>query len=149
MSVQAVKAVEIGSGMEAAVSPGSSVHDEIGYDRSAVEAGRSSRVHASDQSSGRNRRRHLKRRRCRGAWLFETDRHAAASAGVRWISRPAKPVKASYERSDICVVPAAGVVAEAMVALTLARVALDKFGGDSMTETLRNFRGYLEQLREF
>jgi chorismate synthase len=60
-----------------------------------------------------------------------------------------QPVKAAYERSDVCVVPAAGVVGEAMVALTLARVALEKFGGDSMTETRRNFEGYLEQLKKF
>jgi chorismate synthase len=60
-----------------------------------------------------------------------------------------QPVKAAYERSDVCVVPAAGVVGEAMVALTLARVALEKFGGDSMTETRRNFEGYLEQLKKY
>jgi chorismate synthase len=60
-----------------------------------------------------------------------------------------EPVKAAYERSDVCVVPAAGVVGEAMVALTLARVALEKFGGDSMTETRRNFEGYLEQLKKY
>src|SRR5207248_10299656 len=60
-----------------------------------------------------------------------------------------EPVKAAYERSDVCVVPAAGVAAEAMVALTLARCALAKFGGDSMTETLRNFQGYREQLQNY
>jgi len=60
-----------------------------------------------------------------------------------------EPVKAAYERSDVCVVPAAGVAGEAMVALTLARSALEKFGGDSMLETLRNFRGYLEQVKNF
>jgi chorismate synthase len=60
-----------------------------------------------------------------------------------------EPVKAAYERSDVCVVPAAGVAAEAMVALTLAKCALEKFGGDSMKETKRNFLGYLEQLRTF
>ena len=60
-----------------------------------------------------------------------------------------EPVKAAYERSDVCVVPAAGVAAEAMVALTLARCALEKFGGDSMAETQRNFAGYKQQLREF
>ena len=58
-------------------------------------------------------------------------------------------VKAAYERSDVCVVPAAGVAAEAMVALTLARCALEKFGGDSMTETLRNFEGYRQQLKNY
>src|SRR5205814_7576095 len=60
-----------------------------------------------------------------------------------------EPVKAAYERSDVCVVPAAGVAAEAMSALTLARAALEKFGGDSMFETKRNFAGYLEQLKGF
>jgi chorismate synthase len=58
-------------------------------------------------------------------------------------------VKAAYERSDVCVVPAAGVAGEAMVALTLARAALEKFGGDSMVETARNFTNYCQQLKEF
>jgi len=57
--------------------------------------------------------------------------------------------RAAFERSDITVVPAGGVIGEAMVALTLARCALDKFGGDSMTETVRNFKGYLDQLKNF
>ncbi len=60
-----------------------------------------------------------------------------------------EPVKAAYERSDVCVVPAAGVAGEAMVALTLARCALEKFGGDSILETKRNFDGYVEQLRNY
>ena len=60
-----------------------------------------------------------------------------------------EPVKAAYERSDVCVVPAAGVAAEAMVALTLARCALEKFGGDSITETRRNFQGYCQQLQNY
>ena len=60
-----------------------------------------------------------------------------------------EPVKAAYERSDVCVVPAAGVAGEAMVALTLARCALEKFGGDSIGELKRNFEGYKKQLREF
>ena len=58
-----------------------------------------------------------------------------------------EPMKAaSYERSDVCVVPAAGVAAEAMVALTLARLVLQKFGGDSLVEMKRNFDGYCEQI---
>jgi chorismate synthase len=60
-----------------------------------------------------------------------------------------EPVKAAYERSDVCVVPAAGVVAESMVALTLARCALEKFGGDSILETMRNYQGYCQQLKNF
>jgi chorismate synthase len=58
-------------------------------------------------------------------------------------------VKAAYERSDVCVVPAAGVVGEAMVALTISRSFLEKFGGDSMAETKRNFLAYMEQVRQF
>jgi chorismate synthase len=60
-----------------------------------------------------------------------------------------EPVKAAYERSDVCVVPAAGVAAEAMVGLVLARAFLEKFGGDSIEETRRNFQGYQEQVRRF
>ena len=56
---------------------------------------------------------------------------------------------AAYERSDTCVVPAAGVIAEAMVAIVLARAFLEKFGGDSMTETQRNYQGYLQQLQVY
>ena len=60
-----------------------------------------------------------------------------------------EPVKAAYERSDVCVVPAAGVAAEAMVALTLARCALEKFGGDSVRELERNYKSYCKQIAEY
>jgi chorismate synthase len=66
---------------------------------------------------------------------------------VRFDTR--EPTTASYERSDICVVPAAGVAAEAMVALVLASLAHEKFGGDSLVELKRNFEGYIEQIRRF
>jgi chorismate synthase len=58
-------------------------------------------------------------------------------------------VKAAYERSDVCVVPAAGVIGEAMVALTLAAAVREKFGGDTLEEARRNFHAYLEQLKNF
>ena len=58
-------------------------------------------------------------------------------------------VKAAYERSDICVVPAGGVVGEAMVAAEMAAALLEKFGGDSLGETLRNFNGYQRQLDSY
>ena len=58
-------------------------------------------------------------------------------------------VKAAYERSDVCVVPAAGVIGEAMVALVLARAFLEKFGGDSLEETRRNHAAYLAQVRNY
>ena len=59
------------------------------------------------------------------------------------------PALAAYERSDVCVAPAAGVIGEAMVAIVLAQVFLEKFGGDSLTETRRNYDGYLEQVKSF
>jgi chorismate synthase len=58
-------------------------------------------------------------------------------------------IRAAYERSDVCVVPAAGVAGEAMVALVLAEAFLEKFGGDSLGETQRNFEGYMKQLDQF
>jgi chorismate synthase len=60
-----------------------------------------------------------------------------------------QPALAAYERSDVCVAPAAGVIGEAMVAMVLAQAFLEKFGGDSLGETRRNFEGYLEQVRSF
>ena len=60
-----------------------------------------------------------------------------------------EPAKAAYERSDVCVVPAAGVIGEAMVAIVLAGAFLEKFGGDSLLETKRNFDGYKEQVARF
>jgi chorismate synthase len=59
------------------------------------------------------------------------------------------PALAAYERSDVAVIPAAGVIGEAMVAIVLAQAMLEKFGGDSLTETRRNFEGYLRQVKEF
>ena len=81
--------------------------------------------------------------------ILHTEGKHTQPEGCLSIPEFREPVKAAYERSDVCVVPAAGVAAEAMVALTLARCALEKFGGDSMTETLRNYRGYFEQLRKY
>jgi chorismate synthase len=148
MSVQAVKAVEIGSGMEAAVSPGSSVHDEIRYKQSATENG-----HPTGFTRRTNRAGGIEGGISNGedvvvrGYLKPIATLRRPLESVDFATR--EPVKAAYERSDICVVPAAGVVAEAMVALTIARVALEKFGGDSMIETLRNYRGYLDQLKNY
>jgi len=142
MSLQALKAVEIGDGVSAAASPGSKVHDEIGYDASRKRFTRTSN-HAGGIEGGISNGEDI---RIRGyVKPISTLRRPLKS--VSFATR--EPVEAAYERSDVCVVPAAGVGAEAMVALTLARCALEKFGGDSMMETLRNFRGYVEQLRNF
>jgi len=144
MSLQAVKAVEIGSGVAAAFIPGSQVHDEIGYAASSGFTG-FSRTHnnAGGIEGGISNGEDV---RVRG-YLKPISTLRRPLQSVDFATR--EPVKAAYERSDVCVVPAAGVAAEAMVALTLARCALEKFGGDSMTETLRNFQGYCQQLKNF
>ena len=144
MSLQAVKAVEIGSGVAAAFSPGSQVHDEIGYNGTPGFTA-FSRAHnnAGGIEGGISNGQDI---RVRG-YLKPISTLRRPLQSVDFSTR--EPVKAAYERSDVCVVPAAGVAAEAMVALTLARCALEKFGGDSMTETMRNFQGYCQQLKNF
>ena len=144
MSLQAVKAVEIGSGVAAAASPGSAVHDEIGYKPASGFSGFTrARNNAGGIEGGVSNGEDV---RVRG-YLKPISTLRRPLQSVDFATR--EPVKAAYERSDVCVVPAAGVAAEAMVALTLARCALEKFGGDSMQETLRNFKSYLDQLRAY
>ena len=144
MSMQAVKAVEIGSGVTAAYTPGSGVHDEIGYDANSGYTHFSRpRNNAGGIEGGVSNGEEI---RVRG-YLKPISTLRRPLQSVDFATR--EPVKAAYERSDVCVVPAAGVIGEAMVALTLAKFALDKFGGDSLSETRRNFEGYLEQLKNF
>ena len=142
MSIQAVKGVEIGGGIEAAARPGSRVHDEIGYDR-----GKSRFTRKSNRAGG-----------LEGGMSNGED--IVVRGYVKPISTLRRPlesvdfgtkesVTAAYERSDICIVPAAGVVGEAMVALTICRSFLEKFGGDSMGESKRNYQAYMEQVRQF
>lgn len=144
MSLQAVKAVEIGAGVAAAFAPGSAVHDEIGYTAtSGYTAFSRTRNNAGGIEGGVSNGQEI---RVRG-YLKPISTLRRPLQSVDFSSR--EPVKAAYERSDVCVVPAAGVAAEAMVALTLTRASLEKFGGDSMTETLRNFQGYCQQLKNY
>lgn len=144
MSLQAVKAVEIGSGVTAAASPGSAVHDEIGYAEAVNFSGFTrTRNNAGGIEGGVSNGQEI---RVRG-YLKPVSTLRRPLQSVDFATR--QPVSAAYERSDVCVVPAAGVAAEAMVALTLARCALEKFGGDSMGETLRNFQGYCLQLKNY
>jgi chorismate synthase len=144
MSLQAVKAVEIGSGVAAAFSPGSLVHDEIGYDAtSGFTSFSRTRNNAGGIEGGISNGEEI---RVRG-YLKPISTLRRPLQSVDFSTR--EPVKAAYERSDVCVVPAAGVAAEAMVALTLARCALDKFGGDSLAESVRNFQGYCQQIKNF
>ncbi len=142
MSIQAVKAVEIGTGVSNSGSYGSEVQDEIRYDRD-----RKRFVHASNRAGGLEGgitngedvvvRGYLK--------PISTLRRALLTADLN----TKEEVKAAYERSDVCVVPAGGVAGEAMVALTLAGAFLEKFGGDSLGEVRRNFDGYQQQLDNF
>jgi len=144
MSLQAVKAVEIGSGVAAAFLPGSQVHDEIGYvATSGFTAFSRTHNNAGGIEGGISNGEEI---RVRG-YLKPISTLRRPLQSVDFSTR--EPVQAAYERSDVCVVPAAGVAAEAMVALTMARTALEKFGGDSMTETLRNFEGYCQQLKDY
>jgi chorismate synthase len=143
MSLQAVKAVELGRGVTAAESLGSAVHDAIGYEGNGFTKFSREQNNAGGIEGGISNgedvvvRGYLKPistlRRPLGSVSFETR----------------EPVKAAYERSDVCVVPAAGVAAEAMVALTVARLMVEKFGGDSLREMQRNFNGYCEQIRAY
>lgn len=152
MSLQAVKAVEIGAGVTAAVSPGSKVHDEIDYelpreDNDAREGSFTGFKRGANRAGGieggvSNGQDVIVR-----GYLKPISTLRRPLGSVDFATR--QPVKAAYERSDVCVVPAAGVAAEAMVALMLAQCALQKFGGDSMGETRRNYLGYLQQLRSY
>ena len=142
MSLQAVKGVEIGTGIESAVSLGSKVHDQINYSQTEKKFTRPEN-HAGGLEGGISNgediivRGYLK--------PISTLRRPLQSVHME----TKEVVKAAYERSDVCVVPAAGVAAEAMVALVLARCLLEKFGGDSLEEMRRNFDGYQAQLRAF
>ncbi|GAC1662688.1 MAG: chorismate synthase [Candidatus Acidiferrum sp.] len=142
MSIQAVKGVEIGAGVTAAGSMGSQVQDEISYDKTAARFRRSSN-RAGGLEGGITNGEDLVLR----GYLkpISTLRRALGTADM--VTK--EPVQAAYERSDWCVVPAAGVVGEAMVALVLADAFLQKFGGDSIDETRRNFDTYAQQIKAF
>ena len=142
MSLQAVKAVEIGSGVRNAALPGSTVQDEIGYDAAARRFTRSSNRAGGIEGGMTNGEDVIVRGYLKP---ISTLRQPLQTADLE----TKKTVKAAYERSDVCVVPAAGVAAEAMVAFVLAQAFLDKFGGDSLSETRRNFEGYQQQLQQF
>jgi chorismate synthase len=142
MCIQAVKAVEIGAGVSAAQAYGSEVGDEIGYDRARHRFTRPTNRAGGIEGGITNGedvvvRGYLKPISTLRRGLGTTDLKTKES------------LRAAYERSDVCVVPAGGVAGEAMVALVLAEAFLEKFGGDSIGETRRNFEGYQRQLDEF
>ncbi len=153
MSLQAVKAVELGRGVTAAESLGSAVHDAIGYavEGEKIELGGNRRF--TRFSRERNNAGGIEGGISNGedivvrGYLKPISTLRRPLESVSFASR--EPVKAAYERSDVCVVPAAAVAAEAMVALTVARLVVDKFGGDSLREMRRNFEGYAEQVGNY
>lgn len=142
VSIQAVKGVEVGLAAEGAEAFGSKVQDTIHYDSAG---GRFTR--------GANRAGGLEGGITNGEDVLvrgflkpiSTLRRPLESVDLE----TREPALAAYERSDVCVVPAAGVIGEAMVAIVLAQAFLEKFGGDSLAETRRNFDGYIEQIRRF
>jgi len=142
MSMQAVKAVEIGTGFTNSGSYGSEVQDEILYDASRKRFGRSSNRAGGLEGGITNGQDIIIRGYLKP---ISTLRRALLTADMN----TKEAVKAAYERSDVCVVPAGGVAGEAMVALTLAGAFIEKFGGDSLDETRRNFEGYQRQLDAF
>jgi chorismate synthase len=147
VSLQAVKAAEIGRGVTAAESLGSEVHDAIGYAETRENGAhtRFTREHnnAGGIEGGISNGEDIVVR----GYLKPISTLRRPLASVRFDTREA--TKAAYERSDVCVVPAAGVAAEAMVALAFARLVLEKFGGDSLRELKRNYDGYVEQIRAY
>jgi chorismate synthase len=142
MSIQAVKGVEIGTGITNSGSYGSEVQDEIRYDNSRKRFDRSSNRAGGLEGGITNGQDVVVRGYLKP---ISTLRRALLTADMN----TKEAVKAAYERSDVCVVPAGGVAGEAMVAAMLAGAMLEKFGGDSIEETRRNFDGYQRQLDNF
>jgi chorismate synthase len=140
MSIPSIKGVEIGNGFEQSRLPGTQVHDVIRYNENQGWQHQSN--HAGGIEGG-----------------ISNGAPIVARAAVKPISTLAHPLptvdirtrenvsEGRYERSDVCVVPAAGVVGEAMLAIALTDACLEKFGGDSMLETLTNFKAYVANLR--
>ncbi len=138
MGIQAIKGVEVGDGFELAATPGSLAHDEIVSTPDGIRR-------VSGRSGGTEG----------GMTTGEILRVRAAMKPIATVPRALRTVDlatgeatvAHHQRSDVCAVPAAGIVAEAMVALVLAEAVLEKFGGDSVQETRRNAESYLDTLR--
>jgi chorismate synthase len=137
MGIQAIKGVEIGDGFETARRRGSVAHDEIVQEGDTV-------VRSSDRAGGIEG----------GMSNGEVIRVRAAMKPISTVPKALKTIDvatgeattAHHQRSDVCAVPAAGVVAEAMVALVIANSVLEKFGGDSVAETKRNMQSYLASI---
>jgi len=139
MGIQAIKGVEIGDGFLTATRRGSSAHDEIEKNKSGQIVRRTDRAGGTEggMSNGEILRISIAMK------PISTVPKALDTIDVA----TGEAAKAINQRSDVCAVPASGVVAEAMAALVLAEAVLEKFGGDSVTETRRNYLSYIENLR--
>src|SRR5215470_1401925 len=142
VSMQAVKGVEVGFASEGAASFGSKVQDTIHYDKEGRRFTRGANRAGGLEGGITNGQDVLVRGMLKP---ISTLRRPLDSVDLQ----TRETSKAAYERSDVAVVPAAGVVGEAMVAIVLAQAFLEKFGGDSLEETRRNYQGYMDQVRDF
>ncbi len=165
MSVQAIKAVEVGLGFEMSGRSGSEVMDEIFYEQKPEARSRKSKVNTPGSP-------HAARYTLRPGFYRKTNNAGGIEGGmtngmpvtiragmkpIPTLRRPLnsvdmvskEPIEAAYERSDVCAVPAAAVVGEAMTALVIADAFLEKFGGDDMEEVMRNYRSYTEYVKQF
>lgn len=145
MSVQAIKGVEVGIGFDAARRPGSQVHDELFRDKGRLEQGAATAYYRQTNRAGGIEG---------GMSNGEVIVLRAAMKPIPTLYKPLRsvdmqthePYEAAVERSDTCAVPAALVVAEAVVAIEIANAFLEKFGGDSISEIRRNYEGYRAQI---
>ena len=142
VSIQAVKGAEIGQAAVGAASFGSEVQDTIQYNREQRQFTRSANRAGGLEGGMTNGQDVVVR-----GFLKPISTLRRPLESVDLATR--ESALAAYERSDVCVVPAAGVIGEAMVAIILAQAFLEKFGGDSLEETRRNFNGYMQQVRNF
>lgn len=154
LSIQAIKGVEVGIGFDAALTPGSKVHDEIYYEKAKKSKDKYSYWPQTPRFS----------RHTNNAGGIEggmsNGEPLVLSAVMKPIPTLHKPLKsvditdkkqfqAGIERTDICAVPAAAIVGEAVLSFELARAFIEKIGGDSMKEVKRNYKGYLKQIKNF
>jgi chorismate synthase len=142
MSIQAMKGVEIGTGFEAARRFGSEVHDEIYYDRTEKEFVRKTNNAGGLEGGITNGQPIVIRVAMKPISTLYSPKNS-----VDIITK--EPFEATVERSDICTVPAAGVVGEAVIAFEMANALVEKFGGDTLEEMKRNFESYQTYVKDF
>jgi chorismate synthase len=157
MSCQAIKGVSIGLGFDVASRPGSQVHDPIGYTADPAEAEQRDRERGRGPSGGfyhlSNNAGGLEGGMTNGEPVIVRVAMKPIATLMKPLGsvdlRTKEPFEAVRERSDVCAVPAAAVVGEAILAFVLAQAFLEKFGGDSVEEIRRNYQAYIQYLKEY